>query len=125
MNNEQLLRVRQLTNRISLTCLGKNFEIIVSPDLKYGERIFIQLSYSAVCVKSGVEDTWKGRKWYLSEHMADDEIIKTCFAAFEACIKHEILEGFKVDDKILFNPHVHFESLLAISHKEVMRTPNQ
>lgn len=54
--------------------------------------------------------------------MTNDEIIKTAYCAAEAAVKHEIMEGFKVDGVILFNPHVDFEELLKISHLEVKRT---
>lgn len=128
----QLLRVKQLLSRVSCTCLGKSFSFIISYDKRSDEfesklyldrepRVFIQLEYSSECTKGGEKDTWKGRKWYLSEYMTDDEIIKTAYSAFEFCIKHEIMEGFKVDNITLFNPHVNFEELLLISNKEVTR----
>ena len=110
-----------LLNRISLSCLDKKFYINLEADKIYGERLYIQIEYTSKCINTGVTETWKGRKWYLSEYMTADEIVKTCYAAFEAAVKHEILEGFKVDNKTLFNPHVDFEELLKISHKEVKR----
>lgn len=131
-------RVEGLLRRISLSCLDKEFNILLEYDKKYTQetlspiyksvkyeepvgRLYIQLSYSAQCTKTKKVDSWKGRKWYLTQHMTDDEIVKTCYAAFEACIKHEILEGFKVDGKILFNPHVNFEKLLKITKHEIKR----
>jgi hypothetical protein len=54
--------------------------------------------------------------------MTDDEIIKTSYGAFKAAVEHEVMEGFKVDGIILFNPHVNFEELLKISHKEIKRS---
>ncbi len=119
-------RVYDLVQRINCTLMGHVFGIKVENDLKVntGGRTYIQMVYSSVCTKSGVEEIWKGRKWYLSEHMTDDEIIKTSFAAFEAAVKHEVLEGFKVDGKVLFNPHINFEELLKISHKEIKREKN-
>lgn len=65
--------------------------------------------------------TWFGRKWYLSEFMTDDEIVKTAYSAFRQALEHEVMEGFKVDDKPLFNPHLDFEALLEISDHEVIR----
>lgn len=53
--------------------------------------------------------------------MTDDEVVKTAYCAFEAAVKHEVMEGFKVDGKILFNPHMNFEALLSISDKEIYR----
>lgn len=116
-------RVFNLNKRVSATLLGRTFGVKVENDLKVksGGRTFIQIVYSSACTKTGKEDIWKGRKWYLSEHMTDDEIVKTIYCAFEAAVKHEIMEGFKVDGKILFNPHVNFEELLKISHKEITR----
>lgn len=122
-------RVTGLLSRVALSCLQKEFEILTRYDAnteKYIEdiepRIYLQIRYKSQCNKTGEEDmSWKGRKWYLSEHMTNDEIIKTAYAAFEACVLHEVREGFLVDKKILFNPHVDFEELLKISSKEIKR----
>lgn len=114
-------RVQSLLNRISLKCLSTNFLPIVEYDKKGGDRVYIQIVYSSFCSTSNAYKEWSGRKYYLSEHMTDDEIIKTTYVAFEQVIKHEIMEGFKVDGKILFNPHVNFEELLKISNREVTR----
>lgn len=86
-----------------------------------GDRIYIQASYLAPCTKTNSLERWAGRKWYLSPYMTADEIVKTAYCAVEYAVKHEIMEGFKVDGKILFNPHVYFEQLLNISHLEITR----
>ena len=119
-------RVILLKHRCSLNCLGVQFDIRVENDCKNIEngRLFIQIIYDAICVKTGVCEIWHGRKWYLSEHMTDDEIIKTIYAAFKTAIEHEIMEGFKVDGKILFNPHINFEELLKVSEREIIRKEN-
>lgn len=114
-------KVIQLVSRISLTCLDKPFTILVEADKRGGDRIYLQVQYESKCTKTGELDTWKGRKWYLSEFMTDDEVVKTAYCAFEAAVKHEVMEGFKVDGKILFNPHMNFEALLSISDKEIYR----
>lgn len=118
---KMLLKVKTLLSRVSLSCLDKSFDIIIDVDKINGSRVFIQMGYWSKCCKTHKEESWKGRKWYLSEFMTDDEIIKTCYCAFEAAVKHEIMEGFKVDGKILFNPHINFEELLKISDKEITR----
>lgn len=114
-----LLEIQFLVNRITVSCLEKQFSILVRRDVKYGERIFLQVMYSAKCNKTGEPNIWKGRKYYLSSYMTDDEIIKTAYTAFKQTIEHEIMEGFKVDGKILFNPHVSYEALLSVSNSEV------
>lgn len=118
-----LEKVLALTGRISMKLFNTEFKIRVEHDNVHGEkgRIFLQVTYDAPCTHTGEDLNWHGRKWYLSEYMTDDEIIKTSYAAFEAAVKHEIMEGFKVDNIILFNPHLSYTELLAISHKEVKR----
>ena len=118
---KQFKRVLNITSRISMNLFGKEFSINTSRDLRGGNRIFVQVYYNAPCTNTGEDQEWKGRKYYLSEFMTDDEIVKTCYVAFEQAVKHEVMEGFKVDGIILFNPHINFEELLKISHKEVKR----
>ena len=112
---------REIVDRISCEILGNPFHINIEYDRKYGNRVYIQMIYNAPCTKGTEQESWKGRKYYLSEYMTADEVVKTCYAAFEAAVKHEIMEGFKVDGKILFNPHVNFEELLKITDKEITR----
>jgi hypothetical protein len=116
---------RRLLDRIKMSIFGKEFSIRCEVDNIYEDgRIFVQVVYKADCVKTGVEQEWHGRKLYLSGYMTDDEVVKTCYAAFEAVVRHEIMEGFTVDGIVLFNPHVNFEELLKISGKEVKRENN-
>ena len=117
----ELTRVQDLTSRVSARLFGTVFKVQVLIDKKFGRRIYLRVSYLARCTKGEIAKLYFGRKWYLSSHMLDDEIIKTAYTAFKMAVEHEILEGFKVDDKVLFNPHINFEELLKISHKEVER----
>lgn len=121
-NDTWLKRVKRVVNTISFSVFGRHFAFIVSRDKIHTDgRIYVQVSYVAPCTKTGDHQVWHGRKWYLSEYMTADEIVKTCYCAAEAAVKHEIMEGFKVNDTILFNPHVDYRELLKISHKEVKR----
>lgn len=114
--------VQSIVNRIDCSLFDTDLYFIVSHDKKFENgRIYIQIEYRAPCVKTGEYLPWHGRKWYLSDHMTEDEVIKTAFCAFEAAVKHEILEGFKVDGVILFNPHVNYKRLLQVSPDEVYR----
>ena len=115
-------RVLNITNRITISCLGVELKIRVDKDQEFKNgRIFLQIYYQAPCTKTGNLETWKGRKWYLSKYMTDDEIVKTAYGAFKMCVEHEIMENFKVDGVILFNPHINFEKLLEVSHCEIQR----
>ena len=116
-----LEKATALVNRITMQLLGIDFFIVVAEDKVHGGRIYVQASYKSPCTNTGDIEQWKGRKYYLSEYMTDDEVIKTCYVAFEQAVKHEVMEGFKVDGIILFNPHINYEELLKVSHKEIKR----
>lgn len=122
INMTRFEEIQLLVERISMTCLGTTFSAIVAEDKIHGGRIYIQVEYETKCTHSNLLEKYKGRKNYLSEFMTDDEVVKTCYVAFEMAVKHETMEGFKVDNIILFNPHVNFEELLKVSHKEIKRT---
>ena len=119
----QLKRVQLLLERIKANLFGVEFLIVALIDKSYPEsnRIYLQVQYIAECTNTGNTQNWTGRKWYLSEYMTDDEIVKTAWCAFEAAVKHEVMEAFQVDGIKLFNPHINFEELLKVSHKEVKR----
>lgn len=116
-------RLVELTSQITCEIFGTEFFIRIATDQKNRNsgRLFVQMYYRAPCAKTGQILEWRGRKWYLSQHMTDDEIVKTCYAAFEAAVKHEVMEGFKIGGIAPFNPHVDYKQLLAISHLEVQR----
>jgi hypothetical protein len=116
-------QICQLCDNIEMKCLGKPFSLRVERDVKRPDdgRVFLQVLYIAPCVKTGEQKEWRGRKFYLSDHMTADEVVKTAFLAFKLAVEHEIMEGFTVGGKPLFNPHVDFTQLLAISQKEIVR----
>lgn len=114
-------KVRNITKRIKLQCLGVHFDVRTDYDVKGGDRVFIQILYRSPCTETGQSELWKGRKYYLSEFMTDDEIVKTVYVAFEQAVKHEVMEGFTIDNKILFNPHINFEALLEVSDRTIKR----
>jgi hypothetical protein len=118
-----LVTVTNLLKSVTIECFGAQLRYRIERDVTdpiHG-RVFIQVIYDAPCTKTGNLEEWKGRKWYLTEFMLEDEIIKTAYVAFEAAVKHEIMEGFKFDGQIVFNPHVSFRDLLTLTHKEIKR----
>lgn len=114
-------RVQELLDRISFELFSTKFEIKCFEDKKFGGRVYLQVIYVAKDKNTEFYEEWKGRKWYLSEHMLDDEIVKTAYAACKAAVEHEVMESFRVDDKILFNPHTPFDVLLGVSDIETKR----
>ena len=120
-----LNKARKITDRLSMSLFGQCLRLRVEQDVKGGGRVFVQVVYDAPCTRTGEVKEWRGRKWYLSEHMMEQEVIFTCYLAFKLAVEHEVMEGFKVDGVILVNPHVNYLDLLAISQNEVQRAEKQ
>lgn len=127
-------KVKGLLKRVTLSCLDKDLQILVEYDKKQYElfmnynipeteepRVYLKVVCMAADRDTGQQELQHGRKWYLSEFMPDDEIIKTAFAAYDRFIDHEAKEGFKIDGKPVFNPHTDFEELLKVCEIEVKR----
>lgn len=118
-------KVNKLISSISISILGNDtFMFKIEKDKKGGNRLYLQIEYRTPCTKTAEILPWKGRKWYLSEHMTDNEIIFTAYTAYEMAMKHEIMESFKINGVILLNPHVDYKQLLEISNKETVREPH-
>lgn len=79
-------------------------------------RLWIQVQFYDKCNSgTGEQQLQKCRKWMLSRHMTDSEIIDTAYAAIERAVQHELREQFKVDDVSLYNPHIDFNHLVNIN----------
>lgn len=129
MNKKQLQddlpRVIEILKDVMLNIMGKTvFVIAYSDELRSG-AIYMQCTYYDHCRESGKLMPWKGRKWYLSPYMTDDEIVKTAFAAFKATVEHEIMEGFTYKEVVVFNPHVSYRALMSVSDQQVRRDSHE
>lgn len=122
--SQNINRVQTLLSQIETSVLGVPFEIIVRPDQTYDAgRLFLQVAYTAPCTKTNKPTDYKGRKWYLSSHMTDDEIVKTAYAAVKTAVEHEVMEGFRIGGSPLFNPHTPYTTLMQVAGVEQYRKP--
>jgi len=69
-----------------------------------------------VCNMSGQPNPWAGRKWRLSYHMTESEVVKTALKAVLAAAEHEALEQFKYKGETIFDPHINVDDLLRLRH---------
>lgn len=56
----------------------------------------------------------KGRKWRLSPHMVDGEVVATTFKALLTYIEHETREQFTFDGVSVYDSHVDIHKLVAL-----------
>jgi hypothetical protein len=47
----------------------------------------------------------KGRKFYISPHMTEGEVVQTCFLAIKTAEEHEMREHFQYRKQRVFGPH--------------------
>lgn len=89
---------------------GKN---IYAGDMDSG--YYLQVVFFADCAHGGERKEWRGRKWYVSSHSTDSEIIQTCFKALLTSAEHETRERFKYKGKAIFAPHYNVDKLLQLA----------
>lgn len=77
-------------------------------------RPYLQVSFLASdsTNKNTLPTQQRGRKWYLSPHMTDTELVRTAHKAIRAAVEHECDENFKYRGQAIFSPHTDVELLL-------------
>lgn len=64
--------------------------------------------------RTGEPYAWSGRKWRLSEHMTDGEIVQTAFLAMMTALEHEARELFTFQGVSVFDPHYDIYKLVEL-----------
>ena len=77
-------------------------------------KVYLQWSFSSqdYTVEDRCIKPWTSRKWYLSEHMTESEIVQTALAAAIMAEEHETREAFTYMGKHIFNPHISLAAML-------------
>lgn len=75
---------------------------------------YMQIECSSYCNVTSEPIRWKTRKWLLSPHMTDGEIVQTAFKAVLAAIEHEAREKFTYRGASIFDPHYDIEKLVEL-----------
>ncbi|HEU4601551.1 MAG TPA: hypothetical protein VFS24_06270 [Steroidobacteraceae bacterium] len=100
----------------------KGWVLRVRVDRLRGDAIFLQWTFLAPCSKTKRESVQTGRKWYLSPHMTDSEIVCTAFKAALTAEEHECREAFRFNDRRIFNPHIDIKALWTVCEIEDVRS---
>lgn len=83
---------------------------------------YMQWRFNARCARSGECTEQAGRKWYLSPHMTESELVLTAFKAALAAEEHECRELFCYHGHCILNPHVSVQALISICSIEDVRS---
>jgi hypothetical protein len=76
---------------------------------------FLQAEFHAPCADTGKLTLQKSRKWYLSEHMTESEVVQTAFKCVLTAIEHEAREQFKYKGQAIFGPHFNVNDLVELA----------
>lgn len=93
-------------------CHFKDWDIVVRLD---DSRPYLQVQFDDACAVTGAFERQYCRKWMLSYHMTDSEIVTTAYKAVMAAIEHEVREHFTFQNQRIFNPHFDVYALVQLS----------
>ncbi|MHB8407775.1 MAG: hypothetical protein ACYDHY_06630 [Acidiferrobacterales bacterium] len=84
-----------------------------------GDGFLLQAMAHTKDSRSDKVDIQSGRKWYVSSHACRAEVVRTCYMAIEAFMKHELQENFLYKGKRIFNPHWDPDALAEVEKENV------
>lgn len=58
-----------------------------------------------------------GRKWYVSRHACESEVVQTVLLAILTAEEHESRESFTLDDVAIFSPHFDVNAFKHLVHQ--------
>lgn len=67
------------------------------------------------CNVTGEPMSWNGRKWLLSVHMTETEIVWTAFKAVLTALEHEARELFTVDGVAVADSHLSINEMVSFA----------
>ena len=89
--------------------------------LEKGDGFLVQLSYIEPCVKTDEIEVQHTRKWYVSAHAIEEEVVQTCLKALLTSAEHRVREHFRYRGEPLFHPHQKLSALVAAGQTEAVR----
>jgi hypothetical protein len=108
-------RIREVVDNVKFM----NWNLFVGND---GDRLYLQVKFDAECVVTGDIQRQHCRKYFLSKHMCETEIVRTAHQAVHTAMEHEVNEHFLYKGVRVYNPHVSIDALMSIADKEQLRT---
>lgn len=97
----------------------KDWRMILGVDDEENGAYWMQMAFDGVDnFDPSKRDIWKGRKWRLSPHMTDSEIVQTALKAVLTAEEHEAREKFLYRGRAIFGPHLDLKRLWELTGDE-------
>lgn len=78
-------------------------------------RPILQVAFEAEDTDTGEWAEQKGRKWFLSPHMTNSEVVSTALKAVLTAMEHEVRELFTYRGRPVYGPHLDIEALWIVA----------
>jgi len=64
-----------------------------------------------------------GRKWHISRHTLENEVVQTALQAVLTALEQQALEDFRYIGRAVFHPHIDVRALLSVAdeHHKALR----
>lgn len=82
--------------------------------LEKGDGFLLQLRFNALDVTTNTKTLQSCRKWYISAHATETEIVETAFKACRAAVEHELCEHFLFQGRRIYSPHFHVNTRIRM-----------
>lgn len=84
--------------------------------VNWNDRPYLQIEFIAPDThnENSLPELQFSRKWWLSPHMCENEIVRTAYKAVKTAIEHEMDEQFTFKKQRIFDPHMDYTNLAAL-----------
>lgn len=97
---------------------GFSFKIVQNK-----QEIFLQVvCLNGVNNETGEPESWTGRKWRLSRHMTNSEVVQTAFKAILTALEHEARELFRYRGVPVLHGHFDMEQIATLMQNKLLLT---
>jgi hypothetical protein len=88
----------------NIKCFDRKFEVT---DVVYGQDLgwHLQVTYYEADIHTGKEELQKSRKWLISDHDTESDVVHTVFAAVMRSYDHVVQEHFTYYGRRVYSPH--------------------
>ena len=106
------MQTKESLARLVALCQFRDWSIRLRWD---DDRPYLQIFFMEKDEFTGEVTEQACRKWFLSMHMCDTEVVDTVYASVKRAMEHEVREQFKFMDKRIYNPHRNVYKLVEIA----------
>ena len=83
-----------------------------------GDVLLMSATYLEKDINTGVPEKQRTRKWFISEHATESEIVQTALKCILTSAEHSVRENFSYCGMPVFGPHINVQKVLSLVRSE-------